>query len=135
MTPAQLHMHFELLFSATLFPTRTVGDPGAQGADVTGIQGCGVNTPIAADVAAATCGLASDEHIPKGIIFVIGMLSMMVAIGCEQVNVLSVGSTMKVLGAVPKLHCKVALLHTAVPIFFLLYSPIFSYEQTNLVFL
>ena len=32
----------------------TVGDPGVQGDVVTGIQGCGVNTPKAADVAAAT---------------------------------------------------------------------------------
>ncbi len=32
------------------------------------IQGCGVRTPIAAAVAAATCGLAKEVHIPKGVI-------------------------------------------------------------------
>jgi hypothetical protein len=69
------------LFSEGLFPIITVGEPGAQGAGVTGIQGIGVSTPKAAAVAAATVGLAMDWHMAKGMIFNIGMLSMMVAAG------------------------------------------------------
>jgi len=64
-------MHFELSLRAGWLAISTVGDPGAQGADVTGIHGCGVRTPMAAEVAAATCGLARDMHIPK-----VGMLTM-----------------------------------------------------------
>ena len=87
-------MHLHVLFTAGFPPTNTVGDPGAQGAAVTGTQGigvktpsaaathgCGVRTPIAAAVAAATCGFAMDVHIPNGIIFTIGWLSVMHAGG------------------------------------------------------
>jgi len=72
MTPPQLHMSVEELVSAGLLPIITVGEPGVQGAVVTGIQGIGVSTPIAADVADATCGLASEVHIPKGGMFAMG---------------------------------------------------------------
>ena len=41
----------------------------------TSVQGCGVNTPRAAAVAAATAGFASDEHIPKLARFVPGCTS------------------------------------------------------------
>lgn len=44
----------------------TVGEPGIQGAVVTGMQGIGVKTPNAAAVAEATVGFAGDEHMPKG---------------------------------------------------------------------
>jgi hypothetical protein len=54
ITPPHVHINVEGAFSAGLLPIMTVGEPGAHGAVVTGIQGCGVNTPIAADVAAAT---------------------------------------------------------------------------------
>ena len=67
-------MHLHVLFTAGFPPTNTVGEPGAQGAAVTGTHGCGVRTPIAAAVAAATCGFAMDVHIPNGIIFTIGWL-------------------------------------------------------------
>jgi hypothetical protein len=56
--PPQLHMHFEELLSAGMFSTRTVGDPGVQGAAMAGTHGIGVSTPSAAAVAAATIGLA-----------------------------------------------------------------------------
>lgn len=72
ITPAQLHIHLHVLFNAGFPPTNTVGDPGAHGAAITGIQGIGVKTPMAADVAAATCGFAIEVHIPKGIMFTIG---------------------------------------------------------------
>lgn len=72
ITPPQLHMHLHVLFTAGFPPTNTVGDPGAQGAAVTGTQGIGVKTPNAAAVAAATCGFAMEVHIPKGMILTIG---------------------------------------------------------------
>ena len=53
--------------------------PGAQGATITGMQGMGVRTPIAAEVAEATMGLLSDWHMPKGRILTSGAKSMMVA--------------------------------------------------------
>lgn len=39
MTPPHVHMHLDVAVSAGVLPMRTVGDPGAHGADVTGIQG------------------------------------------------------------------------------------------------
>jgi hypothetical protein len=71
----------ELSFNAGIFPSNTVGEPGIHGADVTGIQGIGVKTPDAADVADATVGLASELHIPNGKMFSIGILSIIFAIG------------------------------------------------------
>ena len=63
ITPPQLHISLLVWFSAGLFPIRTVGHPGAQGAVITGIQGIGVSAPMAAAVAAATCGLDMDIHL------------------------------------------------------------------------
>ena len=73
ITPAHIHMHFDVLFKAGAPLTMTVGDPGAHGAEVTGMHGWGVSTPSAAVVAAATCGFVGDIHIPKGLIFAIGI--------------------------------------------------------------
>jgi hypothetical protein len=55
-----------------MFPIMTVGEPGAHGAGVTGMQGMGVRTPMAAAVAAATVGLAMDVHIANGGILTTG---------------------------------------------------------------
>ena len=57
--PPQVHMHFALLISAGMFMTFTC-PPGAHGAVITGTQGIGVSTPIAAAVAEATVGFAID---------------------------------------------------------------------------
>ena len=103
MTPPQLHMHLEVLSSAGMFPMSTLGQPGAQGAAVAGMHGMGVSTPIAAAVAAATIGLAMDWHMPKGGMFTIGLLSMMLAAGVVASTLLA-GSTTNVEGATPKLH-------------------------------
>jgi hypothetical protein len=46
-------------------PRTTVLLGGFQGAWRFGMQGCGVRTPRAAAVAAATCGLALDMHFPN----------------------------------------------------------------------
>jgi len=90
---------------------KTVGEPGTQGAGVTGTHGIGVNTPSAAAVAAATVGLDGDEHMPKGRIFNIGLLSMMFASGVPVI-VRFCGSTINALGAIPKLHWSIAPIHT-----------------------
>jgi hypothetical protein len=108
-------MSLELLLRAGLFATNTVGHPGAQGAEVIGVQGIGVSTPSAAAVAEATAGFAMELHIPKGIIFINGILSIIVAAGIVAFTML-VGRTIRVLGATPKLHCKLAPLHTINPI-------------------
>ncbi len=73
ITPPQLHIRVETLSSAGALPNSTFGAPGTHGEKVAGMHGMGVRTPIAAEVAAATSGLAGDMHIPNGIIFVIGM--------------------------------------------------------------
>ena len=65
-------MQVHELFNAGLWLIMTVGEPGIQGAAVTGMHGCGVRTPIAAAVAAATCGLLGVLHMPKGITFFMG---------------------------------------------------------------
>lgn len=79
ITPPQEHINLELLLRAGMLPIRTVGDPGAHGAAVTGTQGMGVRTPNAAAVAAATVGLEGELHMPNGGMLEMGMLSMMVA--------------------------------------------------------
>jgi hypothetical protein len=121
ITPPQLHMHFEVLLRAGILATNTVGDPGAQGAAVTGTQGMGVRTPRAAAVAAATIGLAMELHIPNGRMFIMGLLSIIFAIGIAVMTLLA-GRTIRELGATPKLHCSMAPPHTKFPIaiFFLI---------------
>jgi len=56
-------------------PAWAVTDPAVHGAPVAGTQGCGVSTPWAAVVAAATCGLPRLMHRPKGEMLVSGMVS------------------------------------------------------------
>jgi len=70
---------------------------------VTGMQGCGVSTPNAAEVAEATVGLASEVHIPKGGMLTVGAKSEMLAAGVGQVGRLAVVATSEE-GAAPKLH-------------------------------
>ena len=62
-------------------PALTFEDPGVHGAVITGMHGCGVRTPEAAEVAAATCGFDSEVHMPNGATFVMGMLSTIRASG------------------------------------------------------
>jgi hypothetical protein len=102
--PPQLHMSLELSFNAGTPPTITVGEPGTQGAVVTGMQGIGVSTPNAAAVAVATIGLAIEVHIPKGGMLTMGMLSITVTacIPCTKLMVVGRGITTD--GATPKLH-------------------------------
>lgn len=101
-------MHFEVALSAGNLPIMTVADPGAHGAAITGIQGCGVNTPRAAAVAAATWGFDGLMHIPKGMIFTIGLLSMMFAAGMFDALTMLAGRTVRLEGAAPKVHISIA---------------------------
>src|SRR6056297_539624 len=72
------------------------------------MQGIGVSTPSAAAVAAATVGLLAEEHIPNGITFFIGMLSMIVAAGTGPPVTLPSGVTTSDAGASPKLQVSMA---------------------------
>jgi hypothetical protein len=81
ITPAHIHIALLILFKAGIFPTITVGEPGAQGVVVAGTQGTGVGTPSLAAVAAIKAGLVGALHIPKGMIFFIGTKSMILATG------------------------------------------------------
>lgn len=115
--PPHVQINFELLLSAGMPAIRTVGEPGIQGAVVTGIQGMGVSTPIAAAVAAATVGFAGDVHIAKGMTLTKGLLSMILATGI-LVLTLFMGRTVNEPGANPKLHFSIAPPHTVIAIIF-----------------
>lgn len=75
ITPAQVHISVLMLSNEGELPSITGGEtaPGTHGAGVTGMQGTGVGTPSAAEVAAINAGFDGLKHIPKGIIFTIGM--------------------------------------------------------------
>jgi hypothetical protein len=100
-------MHLALLISAGC-PMIFTCPAGAQGAAMTGMQGIGVSTPIAAAVADATVGLAIDWHIPNGMIFAIGMLSMIVAMSMLPHFGRKGMITISDEGAIPKLHWSMA---------------------------
>jgi hypothetical protein len=98
----------QLLLSAESDPILTVGEPGVHGEVRAGIHGWGVKTPDAAEVAAITCGLLGDMHMPKGATFFMGTKSIVVAAGMPLVATRFSGVMVRVLGAAPKLHCMVA---------------------------
>src|SRR6266850_5770316 len=102
MTPPHAHISLDVLLSAGIFASMTVGEPTIHGAGVTGTHGIGVNTPRAAVVAAATVGFDGELHIPKGMMFTIGIWSMMLASGVPVITRFC-GSTTNELGATPKL--------------------------------
>ena len=79
-----------------------------------GIQGIGVSTPIAAEVAATTVGLAIDEHIPKGMMFTIGVKSMMFPLCILLRKHVREGVAMNDDGAMPKVHVIIAPVTTYV---------------------
>jgi hypothetical protein len=106
ITPAQVHIQVLVLFRAGFLPAITVGEPGTQGAGITGTQGTGE------PCAAITAGFVGAEHIPNGGMLTIGFLSMMVAAGILDPLTMAVGSTIMVDGATPKLHLNIAPLTT-----------------------
>jgi hypothetical protein len=117
--PVQLHISLHASVKAGFFPTNTVGEPGVHGAVMTGTQGMGVKTPIAADVALATVGLDKELHMPKGMMFFIGTLSMIVPTGFLPAITRFSGVTTKILGAAPKLHWSCAPAVTNIAMFHL----------------
>src|SRR5438552_19077273 len=78
------------------------------------MQGCGVSTPSAAEVAAATAGLAMLMHMPNGMMLTIEMWSMMLAANWLPHFTRWFGSTTRLDGVVPKEHISVALLTTCI---------------------
>jgi predicted DNA repair protein MutK len=108
MTPAHMHMQVETLSSAGISPIVTVAAPGVHGVVVAGMHGCGVNTPNAAAVAAATCGFAGLMHMPNEAMFAIGAKSMMFAAGIFEQFTRFAGNTVSVEGATPKLQVRTA---------------------------
>lgn len=72
MIPPHIQVQVEVLFKAGKLLIKNVGEPGAQGATVTGIQGIGTNTPSAAAVAVATTGFVGVAQSPKGKMFTMG---------------------------------------------------------------
>ena len=101
----------------------TVGEPGIHGAVVTGMHGWGVSTPMAAEVAAATCGLVIVVHIPKGIILTIGALSMVVAAGRLLALTRLAGKIVNELGATPNEQVSMAPFTKRIPIYTFLLTP------------
>lgn len=82
---------------------------------VAGRHGMGVSTPMAAAVAAATCGLDIEVHMPNGAMFTIGSLSMIVAAGGPTAVTRLMGSTLRTEGATPEVHCNGAPVTTSWP--------------------
>jgi hypothetical protein len=100
-----MHISFDELLRAGMLPINTVGEPGTHGAVVAGTQGIGVIAPRAAAVAAATIGLLIELHIPNGVMFAIGLLSMIVAaIMLFAITGGPWGMAVSTPGAAPKLH-------------------------------
>lgn len=111
ITPPQVHWLVQVLSSAGMPPSNTVGAPGFHGV-VTGMQGIGVSTPIAADVAAATVGLLGVVHIANGMMFFIGTKSMIVAAGIIPDITRFSGVTTNADGAIPNEQVRRAPLTT-----------------------
>ncbi len=111
ITPANPHGAIDPASRAGGPPIVTVGQPGTQ-AEVTGVQGIGVNTPRAAAVAAATAGFAKLMHTPKGITSAKGIADVILPAGIEHPVVMAIGSTSNEDGAAPIVHAHKALLTT-----------------------
>ena len=116
ITPPHWHMSLQELLSAGLPAMVTVGEPGAHGAVVTGTHGMGVSTPCAAAVALMTWGFAVEEHMPKGRIFLLGMLSMIVAAGNPPTVTLLSGVIVSAEGDTPNEHCIIPDITACCPI-------------------
>ena len=100
ITPAQEHRHLDVLLShrhlADHHGWRT-GRP--RGGDDWNARHRRQNAERAAAVAAATCGLVIELHIPNGGMFWIGTLSMILAAGMFSAMVLFTGGTISFDGA------------------------------------
>ena len=79
----------------------------AHGALMIGIHGWGMSTPWAAPVAAATCGFASERHMPKGGIFTTERKLITVATALPLAAA-TPGCRTRVEGEIPWLHFSAA---------------------------
>ena len=113
MTPPQTQFTMLESVSAGMLAIITVGIPGAHGAGIRGWQAAGAKTTGGGRM---VCGLATDMHMPKGMILTIGLLSMMLAAGGPPTMTKFAGSTAMAAGATPKLHFNKAPAHTRQPI-------------------
>jgi hypothetical protein len=108
MFPVHAQEHLESLLSAAT-PSTVVNDaPGDHGPVITGMQGIGVSTPIAAAVAAATSGFACVWHMPNGATFTMGMMSFTVATGISAADAGPMGKIVSDDGARPWSHRSIA---------------------------
>ena len=98
--PPHVHIHLLLSVRAGMFITFTIALPGAQGATITGTHGIGVSTPMAAEVAADTVGLAIERHMPK-VGMLAGVKSIVVAISIFMHLGLNGTVTINEQGAIP----------------------------------
>ena len=132
-------MHLLLSVKAGMFITFTIVLPGAHGATITGTHGIGVSTPMAADVAEATVGLAIDRHIPK-----VGILAGVKSIGVANNIVIHFGRsgtvTINEQGVIPWLHWSIAPIVTNFPIYlisnnnhFLLIIPAYTHLMASMI--
>src|SRR5690625_4850030 len=108
MTPPKAQVAVAPAVRAGRPPIIVVAAPPTHGVGA-GTHGIGVSTPSAAEVALATVGLASEEHIPKLGMFTRGAESVIVAAGLPSISTRLVGSTARVVGATPKLHWSIAV--------------------------
>ncbi len=106
-------MHMQEALSAGWPPMVTLTEPGVQGAEVMGTHGWGVSTPMAAAVAAATCGLLGDMHMPNDAMLTIGTMSWMLAAGLESPSTMFTGRTERLPGAFPIEQAIIAPLTTS----------------------
>jgi hypothetical protein len=85
--------------------TAVAVEPGAHGDAGTGLHGCGVNVPPAAEVAEATAGFSKLVHRPNELMFT-GLISATVAIGAVAIT--APGATANVEGLNPIEHWSAA---------------------------
>ena len=109
MTPPYAQRHCEPAARAGLPPILVRGAPGIHVPAALGRQGIGVRTPRAALVAAATDGLLNVVHMANGGMLAFGTTSAVVAAGLPSIVTRLTGKTLRVAGAVPKLHCNIAV--------------------------
>ena len=102
--PPHIHMLQHERINAGCPCTNTCGFPGIHGEVTAGMQGMGVKTPMAADVAAATVGLESVLHMPKGMIFTMGAKSMIFPLGTLLNISVRPGDAINEEGAMPNVH-------------------------------
>jgi hypothetical protein len=113
--PPHMHMHWDDAVSAGTPPIVTFAEPGIHGAVIIGMHGCGVSAPMAAAVAAATCGFDGVVHIPNVAMFVIWW-SLIVAAGSGPPPAVTIaGTTTRAHGATPNEHMSCAPLTTNSP--------------------